>query len=52
MIFAAVLGVVAVLSLFLAAGTVGKDARQAVWTPAKVGTVVHELSDLRRKATG
>ncbi|GAA2848784.1 hypothetical protein GCM10010517_06080 [Streptosporangium fragile] len=52
MVLAAVLGAVAALMVFLAVGTVGKGARPAVWTPVQVGTVVDELSDLRRKAAG
>ncbi|SNS80082.1 Serine/threonine protein kinase [Streptosporangium subroseum] len=50
MIVAAVLGAVAALMVFLAIGTVDKNARPAVWTPVDVGTVVHELDGLRKKA--
>ncbi|MGJ6962285.1 protein kinase domain-containing protein [Streptosporangium sp. G11] len=50
MIVAAVLAAVAALMVFLAIGTVGDRARPAVWTPVDVGTVVHELKDLRKKA--
>ncbi|GAA0840657.1 serine/threonine-protein kinase [Streptosporangium amethystogenes subsp. fukuiense] len=50
MIAAAALGAVAALMVFLAIGTVGDRARPAVWTPVDVGTVVDELSDLRKKA--
>jgi len=49
-IAAAGLAAVAALMVFLAIGTVGDAARRAVWTPVDVGTVVHELEDLRRKA--
>ncbi|WP_344860761.1 protein kinase domain-containing protein [Planomonospora alba] len=47
---AAVLGVVAVLMVYLAAGTVGDGARRAEWAPADVGTVVDELNGLRKRA--
>ncbi|WP_169750148.1 serine/threonine-protein kinase [Streptosporangium amethystogenes] len=50
MIAAMALGAVAALMVFLAIGTVGDRARPAVWTPVDVGTVVDELSDLRKKA--
>ncbi|MEU4541281.1 protein kinase [Streptosporangium sp. NPDC023825] len=50
MIVAAGLAVAAALMVLLAIGTVGDTARRAVWTPVDVGTVVHELKDLRKKA--
>ncbi|MFC7648167.1 hypothetical protein ACFQX6_52665 [Streptosporangium lutulentum] len=50
MLVAAVLGAVAAIMVFLAVGTVKKDAGPAVWTPVDVGTVVDELRQLREKA--
>ncbi|GAA4234034.1 serine/threonine-protein kinase [Streptosporangium album] len=50
MIMAALLGAVAVLMIFLAIGTVRGGARQALWAPVDVGTVVTELTDLRKAA--
>lgn len=49
-IAAAGLAVVAALMVFLAIGTVGDTARQAVWSPVDVVTVVDELEALREKA--
>ncbi|WP_406312356.1 protein kinase [Streptosporangium sp. NBC_01639] len=50
MIMVSVLGAVAVLMIFLAIGTVRGGARQALWAPVDVGTVVTELTDLRKAA--
>ncbi|WP_189241928.1 serine/threonine-protein kinase [Planobispora rosea] len=49
---AAALGVVVVLMVFLAVGTVGDRAREATWAPVdvRIGTVVDELQQLRKRA--
>lgn len=50
MIVASVLGALAALMILIAIGTVGDGARQARWAPVDVGTVVTELTDLRKAA--
>ncbi|MER5419565.1 serine/threonine-protein kinase [Streptosporangium roseum] len=50
MIVASVLGALAALMILIAIGTVGNGARQARWAPVDVGTVVTELTDLRKAA--
>ncbi|MGV9772987.1 protein kinase domain-containing protein [Streptosporangium sp. NPDC003464] len=50
MIVASVLGAVAALMILVAIGTVGDRARPARWAPVDVGTVVTELTDLRKAA--
>ncbi|MFJ2030206.1 serine/threonine-protein kinase [Streptosporangium sp. NPDC087985] len=47
---AALLGVVAAFMIFLVSGTVRDGARPALWAPVDVGTVVTELTDLRKAA--
>ncbi|MFB9894342.1 serine/threonine-protein kinase [Planobispora takensis] len=48
---AAALGVVAALMVVPAVGTVGEDAREAIWAPVDVERVVTELKELRKQAT-
>lgn len=50
MIVASVLGALAALMILIAIGSVGNGARQARWAPVDVGTVVTELTDLRKAA--
>ncbi|MEV4251067.1 protein kinase [Streptosporangium canum] len=50
MIVASMLGALAALMILIAIGTVGDGARQARWAPVDVGTVVTELTDLRKAA--